>query len=196
LPDDVLRPLLPTFLFLNGTITTFLFVGALLLFEKSEGVLQALVVTPLRVGEFVASKVASLTALAVVEGVVIVALGWGFEVHVLPLLLGLTATGVLYTLFGFALVLRYDAVNEYILPAGAIVGVLQLPMLGALGIWEPAVFWLWPTTGALRMLQAGFEVQSPTTWIYAVGWTGLWIGVGSLWCRAAFVRFVVRSEGA
>ena len=194
-PEDSLRWLLPAFLFLNGTITTFFFVAALLLFEKREGVLQALVVTPLRSGEYLTAKVVTLTALAMIEGVAIVGLTWGFEIDVLPLLLGMAATGALYTLFGFAMVLHYDSINEFVLPAGVVTAVLQLPILGPLGVWESPIFWLWPTTGALRLLQAGFEAQSAATWVYALLWTALWIAVGTHLCRSSFMRFVLRSEG-
>lgn len=77
LPADGVRVALPAFLFLNGLTTTFFFVAGLVLFEKREGVLAALVVTPLRDGEYLASKVATLSLLAAVEGITIVLLGWG-----------------------------------------------------------------------------------------------------------------------
>ena len=57
---------IPTFVLGNLTVTGFFFVAAMVMFEKDDGTLEALVVTPLRVGEYLASKVATLTLLAVI----------------------------------------------------------------------------------------------------------------------------------
>jgi fluoroquinolone transport system permease protein len=196
LPRDAVRAVLPAFLFLNGLTTTFFFVAGLVLFEKREGVLQALVVTPLREGEYLSAKVATLTFLAMVEGLVIVALGWGTDFRVAPVVLGSLVIGVIYTLLGFVVVFRYDSINEFLLPGSAVVGLVQLPVLSSLGIWDPAVFWLWPTQGALLLLQAGFAPLGTSRWAFAVGSSALWMGLLAVLVRRAFRRFIIRGEGA
>ncbi|MCH7825829.1 MAG: hypothetical protein IH849_13595 [Acidobacteria bacterium] len=70
IPDEWLvnLPLLvPAALALNVLMTTFYFVAALVLLEKSEGTLPALAASPLRVSEYLGAKVASLTLLAMAE---------------------------------------------------------------------------------------------------------------------------------
>lgn len=195
LPPEGVRAALPAFLFLNGLTTTFFFVAGLVLFEKREGVLQALVVTPLREEEYLASKVTTLTLLATTEGVAIVLLGWGTDLRVAPIVLGSLIVGVIYTLFGFLVVFRYDSINEFLLPASLFMTVVQLPVLGSFGVWDAPYFWLWPTKGALLLFQAGFSPLGTGEWAYALLYSGLWIAVLVGLVRRAFRRFVVRGEG-
>jgi fluoroquinolone transport system permease protein len=195
LPPDGVRVALPAFLFLNGLTTTFFFVAGLVLFEKREGVLEALVVTPLREDEYLAAKVTTLTLLATMEGVAIVLLGWGTDLHLAPILLGSLIVGVLYTLFGFLVVFRYDSINEFLLPGSLFMGVVQLPVVSSFGVWDAPYFWLWPTKGALLLFQAGFAPLGFGEWVYALLYSGLWIAVLVGLVRRAFRRFIVHAEG-
>jgi fluoroquinolone transport system permease protein len=195
LPREALRAALPAFLFLNGLVTTYFFVAGLVLFEKREGVLQALVVTPLRDAEYLASKVASLTLLATLEGLVIVLAGWGADFALLPVVLGSLVIGALYTLFGLLVVFRYDSINEFLLPGSLAISLLQLPVAGSFGIFDPPLFWLWPTKGALLLLQAGFAPLGAGHWAFALLSSALWIALLAWLVRRAFRRFVVRAEG-
>ena len=195
LPPGGVRVALPAFLFLNGLTTTFFFVAGLVLFEKREGVLAALVVTPLREGEYLAAKVTTLTLLATLEGLVIVLLGWGTELRLGPIVLGSLIVGVLYTLFGFLVVFRYDSINEFLLPGSLFMAVVQLPVSSSFGVWEAPYFWLWPTKGALLLFQAGFAPLGAVEWAYALLYSSLWIAVLVGLVRRAFRRFVVRAEG-
>lgn len=195
LPPDGVRVALPAFLFLNGLTTTFFFVAGLVLFEKREGVLEALVVTPLREDEYLAAKVTTLTVLATIEGVAIVLLGWGTDLHLAPILLGSLIVGVLYTLFGFLVVFRYDSINEFLLPGSLFMAVVQLPVVSSFGVWDAPYFWLWPTKGALLLFQAGFSPLGAVEWAYALLYSGLWIAALVELVRRAFRRFVVRGEG-
>jgi fluoroquinolone transport system permease protein len=195
LPAAGVRLLLPAFLFLNGLTTTFFFVAGLVMFEKREGVLQALVVTPLRDTEYLASKLTSLTLLAAVEGVAIVLLGWGTHLHLLPILIGSLLIGALYTLFGLLVVFRYDSINEFLLPASLFAALVQLPVLGSFGVWDASCFWLWPTQGPLLLFGAGFAPLGAGAWSYALLYSGVWIALLGVLARRAFRRFIVRSEG-
>ena len=195
LPPDGVRVALPAFLFLNGLTTTFFFVAGLVLFEKREGVLEALVVTPLREDEYLAAKVTTLTLLAAMEGMAIVLLGWGTDLHLAPIVLGSLIVGVLYTLFGFLVVFRYDSINEFLLPGSLLIGIAQLPVFSSFGVWDAPYFWLWPTKGALLLFQAGFAPLGAGELAYALLYSALWIAVLVGLVRRAFRRFVVRSEG-
>ena len=65
---------LPPLVFGNLVMVSFFFVGGLVLLEKGEGTLEAQVVTPLRVGEYLGSKIATLALLSLVENLIIVSL--------------------------------------------------------------------------------------------------------------------------
>ncbi|MCA9972586.1 MAG: hypothetical protein KC425_20335, partial [Anaerolineales bacterium] len=176
----------------NLHVNTFYFMGGLLLLEKGEGTLAAQSVTPLRTAEYLAAKLLTLTLLAVAENGLIVLLVWGTAVHPLPLLLGLAPAAALYVLFGFLVVIRYDAVNDYLLPSMLASGVLLLPVLAYFGGWESWLLWLHPLHGALRLLQGGWGAPAGGEWA-ALLYVGLWVG-GAFWgCRRVFGGFVARA---
>ncbi len=69
--------LLPFMLVNNMVVGTFYFLGALILLEKDEGSLEARVITPLRPAEYLTAKVATLSALTLVESALIVVITVG-----------------------------------------------------------------------------------------------------------------------
>src|SRR5688572_16362369 len=73
--------LLPLFVLTNLQITAFYFAAALVLLERTQGVLAALLVSPLTADEYLWAKVASLTALGLVENLVIVRFVFGSSIH-------------------------------------------------------------------------------------------------------------------
>jgi fluoroquinolone transport system permease protein len=187
--------LLPALVLGNLPINTFYFVGALVLLEKGEGSLQAQVVTPLRTREYLASKVLTLTAVSVAENVVLVALlaGTGFRPG--PLVAGIALASVLYCLVGFALVARYDSINEYLFPSVLYMTLLLLPLLDYFGLWTSGLFYLHPLQGSLLLLRAGFEPIAAWQWLYALGSGALWVAVCWVACRRAFDRHIIARRG-
>ncbi|MGH2354493.1 MAG: ABC transporter permease [Chloroflexota bacterium] len=203
LPTLDLGWLLPALVSGNLIINTFYFVGGLVLLEKGEGSLEALVVTPLRTGEYLASKVLTLTVLSVVENVIVVALLYGLGFGVLPLVVGVALAAALYVLVGFVAVARYASINEYLLPSVVYTSALTLPLVAYLGRWEGGAFallylllYLHPLQAPLMVMQAAFEAVDAWRVLYGVLYAGLWIGVTYLWSRRAFRRFVVARAGA
>ena len=58
---DMNKPIFHTMLlFFDPAIIGIMFIGALVLFEKSENVLQALVITPMKTDDYILSKITSL----------------------------------------------------------------------------------------------------------------------------------------
>ena len=68
------------------------------LLEKREATLEAQVVTPLGTGEYLISKVATLTALSLVENLLLVAFAVGMRFALVPMALGIVLASVLYAL--------------------------------------------------------------------------------------------------
>jgi len=97
----------------DTAVLGFYFIGALVLIEKREGVLDALLVTPLGLRGYLLSKAASLTLLATLASGVVVGFTHGTRVAVAPLLAGVALTASLFVLVGVAAVARFDTVNRY-----------------------------------------------------------------------------------
>lgn len=195
LPLKELKWIVPALLFSNLMIGTFYFVGGLVLLEKAERTLDALVVTPLRPSEYLASKTLSLSGLALAENLAIVALAYGTDFKLLPALAGMALISVLYALLGFAIVIRYDSINEYLLPSFFYTLLISLPMIDYFELWQSWVFYLHPMQAPLLLLKAAFLPIAGWEALYGIAYSALWIGLLMHWSGGAFRRFVIRREG-
>lgn len=195
LPKDNLVWLLPLMLMGNMIIGTFYFIGALLLLEKDEGSLEARVITPLRPAEYIFAKVVTLTGLAVLESSLIVIVSYGIDVNWLALLVGVMETAVFFCLAGFIIVVRYDSINEYLLPSILYTTLLGLPLGAYLVGWDQWVLYLHPMQATLMLLEAAWE---PLNWwqaTYAVAYPTLWIAWFARLSLRTFHHFVITKQG-
>lgn len=103
LPASVARGAGPVVLTIDTATFGSFFIAALVLFERDEGALAALTVSPVRFGEYLGAKVGGLTGLSVVSAVPI-ALAAG--VNIVAALLGVVLPAVLFLTVSFALVVR------------------------------------------------------------------------------------------
>ncbi len=192
---ETTRWLLPLFVLSNLLMNTFYFVAGLVLLEKREGTLAAQVVTPLRDWEYLASKAATLTALALAENFLIAGVATRGNFNPAALAAGLAAAAGMLTLFGFVAVSRYDSVNEFLFPSALYSMATLPPFLQYIGLWRSPLAYLHPLQGPLMMTSAAFEPVGVWVWVYGVAASAFWLWLLSLWSRRIFARFVVRGEG-
>jgi fluoroquinolone transport system permease protein len=120
----------PMFVLANLQITAFYFAAALLLLERTQGVVAALVTSPLRPSEYVAIKVVTLTLLGTAEQIAIVALVFGPDARWWWLLLGTALASTVYVCVGLAVAARHTAINTFLIPSIGWITALSLPLLG------------------------------------------------------------------
>ena len=187
LPPDIAGLLLPVVVLENIVVNTFYFVSALLLLERGEGTFAAQSVTPLRAGEYLASKVLTLTALSLVESLLIATAVAGLDGRLVMMSVGIGLAAVLFCLAGVALIVHYESVNEFIMPSVLYTAALSLPLLGYFGVGPREWYLPHPIQGPLELMRA----QTPFTsggLAYAVGYPLLWIVPVSFWSRRALRR--------
>jgi fluoroquinolone transport system permease protein len=198
LPGLGLGEIWPVLLFTNLVITTFYFMGGLLLLEKGEGTLAAQVVTPLRSWEYLASKILTLGLLAVFENLLLTVFIFGTGFKALYLVLGLALAGVMYTLLGFLVVARYDSINEYLLPSMLYIMLLSLPVAPYFGLklpWLVGLLYLHPLQAPLVLIQAAFQPLQTWQILYAFIYSALMLTLIYSLALKAFRRFVILGEG-
>ena len=185
-PRELLSSLLPVVIIGNVLINAFYFAGGLLLLERIEGTLLAQAVTPLHPGEYLASKLVTLTAVSLVESLVLAAAVLGLHAWLAPMAVGIALTAALFCLVGIGVVVRYESINEFLLPSVLYSFVLCLPLLGVLGVAPGAWYWLHPLQGAVRLMQ----IEPPLTLMGA----GLMLlyplacaAPAYVWCRRALI---------
>jgi fluoroquinolone transport system permease protein len=187
LPADVAALFLPVVLLENILINTFYFVSALLLLEHSEGTFAAQSVTPLRADEYLASKLLTLTALSLVESLLIATGVAGLDRRLIVMSLGIALAAVLFCLAGVALVVHYESINEFIMPSVLYTFILTLPVLGYFGVGAREWYLPHPIQGPLELMRMRTP-YTPSDLAYAIGCPLLWIVPLSMWSRRSLRR--------
>lgn len=200
---DQLFSLIPTLMLLVVGGSTLLYVSAMIIFEKDEGTLWAMVVSPVRPSEYLWAKIITLTALATLEAVIMIGgamailyFGGGLTLPNIPLLLlGIVAIGILYTLIGIVLVVRYDSITDYLLPMAAVAVILQLPFLYFLGWVGHWLFLLIPTSAPTMLMAGAYRPLATWEWVYGVVYTAVLLIGLSFWAYRAFQAHIIEKVG-
>ncbi len=187
--------LLPYMLINNLVVGTFYFMGGLVLLEKNEGSLEARVTTPLRPAEYLTAKVTTLSGLSLVESGLIVVVTVGLNVNWLPLLVGVAATAVILCLAGFIVVVRYDSINEYLLPSVLFVFIICLPLGTYLAGWSHWLLYLHPLQATLMLIAGGWHNLTWWQMAYGLIYSSLWIALLARLSLRAFYHFVITKQG-
>ncbi len=200
---DQLGFVVPTLMLLVVGGTTLLYVAGMLIFERDEGTINMVIVSPLRTSEYLWSKVISLSALAMLEAIVMVGgamLIMRFSGKVpLPnipiLLLGILTIGIIYTLIGIVMIVRFDKITDFLMPMAFAAVFLQLPFLYFLGIVNSWLFLIVPTSASTVLMQGAYRPLAAWEWVYSIGYTTVLIVVLAVWAHRAFEKHIVQQVG-
>lgn len=187
LPEDAATLLLPVVILSNVLVNAFYFVSGMLLLERVEGTFAALSVTPLRLGEYLASKVATLAVLSLAESLLVAGAVIGVDVRLIAIAAGISLSAILFCLAGVALVVRYESISEFLMPSVLYATLLTLPVLGVFGVGPAAWYLPHPIQGPLALMQ----IDAPHTvggLGYAIGYPLLWTVPAWVWSRRALAR--------
>lgn len=184
LPPDVQAWALPLAIYLDLAAAGYYFLAAIVLLEKEDGVLSALAVTPLRLGEYLASKFATLTAVSLVVTLLVTVGTVGLAFQPLLLAVAVIQPSLLVLSLGLVALARYDTISSFLVPSQLYLVPALVPLLGLVA-WVPAwVPYLVPFQGSLLMIQGAFGVAlEPWQLVYAVVWQAVatvlltWYGV-------------------
>lgn len=194
IPDGLLPVLLPVLVLGNMTLNTFYFIAGLVLLEKDDGVLEGLVVTPLRRSEYLWAKLLTLALLTLLENGVIVTAVIGLHYNWLLLLAGILLTSFINALYGFIVVVRYDSLNSFIFPSLFWTLLLSVPLLQYAGVQTPLLY-LHPIQATLTLLQGAFQPIAAWEVAYGVLYAAVWVGILFWLAKRAFYRFVILKRG-
>lgn len=190
-----LSPLWPAIILENLVINAFYFMSGLVLLEKGEGTLEALLVTPLLDWEYLTSKVLSLTLLSLAETLLVVLIISGMPASLFWLVTGLLLQIGIFSLYGFIVVARYDSISEFLLPSILWTMAYSVPLLSYFDLWNSRLMLLHPIQAPLMLIEAAFGPVPAWQIGYGLLYGGLWLGIGFNYSRQAFYRFVIRKEG-
>lgn len=167
LPLEDPAPLLLFLIFNDPVVLGMIFIGSLVLFEKSDGTLQALVVTPLENWKYLWSKAISLTSIALLASFAMAISVYAANFNWLVLFLAVALSSVLYIFLGIIVVWHCRSFNEYIIRLAIYFIPLSLPLLNFLQITDTYLWYLFPTQATLLLLEAAFAPVAAWKIIYA-----------------------------
>jgi fluoroquinolone transport system permease protein len=153
--------IIPALIFLDISIAGMLFMAGVYFFEKREGSLQALVVTPLKTWQWLTSKLITLTVMGTVMCIVLVAIKLGTHAPWGYVLVATLCINVLFVLIGFILAAPNERFTDFFLYYALVFGVLEIPCLAFFDISHP-LFWILPSQPALALLRGAFGGMPPT----------------------------------
>ncbi len=126
------------------------FMGAIVLLEKNQRVLNALTISPVKVQEYIVSKVISLCVLSLLVGIVI-AIAAGIE-NILSVLLGTAFASIIFTLFGLIVAVQIKSLNQFMIAVIPIEIVCFIPSLFYLFDSGPEFMTLYPINICMGMI--------------------------------------------
>lgn len=185
LPRAFFDMVLTTLIFTDPVMIGFLFIGAMVLFEKSGNTLQALAVSPVRSNEYLWSKAITLTTVALSAGLVMTIAGKGLDFNIIPFFAATVFSSLLFIFIGFVGVSMVKTFNQYfmIIPLFMIPGFL--PFLNFYGITDTITFYLIPTQAALILFKSAFhrEALTDVQLLYCIIMVPLSIYLAFIWAR-------------
>ena len=156
-PEAMKINVVPLILYCDPTIIGFFFIGGIVMLEKNQGILDYLIVTPLRAKEYLMAKAISLTLLAVVASIAIAVLTYGGKINWLLFILSIIISSFFFTLYGFFVAAKSTTVNEYFIKMIPYMLFIALPCFSLL-INTPYswVFNIFPSVAGIKLVYGSF----------------------------------------
>jgi fluoroquinolone transport system permease protein len=153
--------LVPFVLFIDLAILGFYFMGAMVLFEKGQNTIRALVVTPIRISMYIFTKLLAFAVLSLATSGILTVITYGIKVNWWLLLAGVVLNSVIYTLIGFITISWYDSISDYLIPSWLYLLLTQLPLIDYFHLvpnapWIHWILFLHPMQGPLTLIKAAF----------------------------------------
>ncbi len=164
---EQLHYFMPVVVLGSVSLTTVFLVGVLILLERGEGTLDVVLVSPLRSAEYLASKLITLTLLALVESGAIAIIAYGFGFSFGWLIVAVTLRASMGVAVGVAVGVRYRSITHFLLPAILVSLSFDLPNIWYLNLSTSPAFYLWPSMPPLLLAKAAFMPIDPIQLIYS-----------------------------
>lgn len=181
-------------LFSDPTFMGFIFTGVLVLFEKSANTLQALVVTPVKIWQYLFSKAISLTFIALIICFAMVFASHGFNFNYFFFIAATFLSSVLFVFLGFVGVSKIKTFNQYIIVIPLFLMPLVLPVLNFFEVTDTLWLYIIPTQASFILFQGAFEKISPAEVIYALVYLVFAIGLVYYISKRLFLKHIIRGE--
>lgn len=185
LSEELSVQFLPVLIFADISQIGLVLIGGILFLERRLGTLSVSAVMPISATAWLAAKLVSLSLLCACCALTIVVFNVA-SVNWLRLIPAITLTAALFTSIGFLLVCPFERVMNYFLLMVVALGVLGIPVLAYLEIFESGLMWILPSQPAMWVLRGSLQAMPASAFylslLLLLAWICLlhWLGVKSL----------------
>lgn len=159
----------------DPTMFGVLFIGVLVLYEKDNNTLNALIVTPLRPYCYLLSKAISLTIVAVPIALAIGLFGHGADIGYFPFLVSVILSSFIFVFLGFVVVSRSKGFNQFVIKFAVFTIPVSLPFLSLFNLVHSDLFYLVPSQATILLLKQSFNYYVESwKYIYAISYLLVW----------------------
>lgn len=148
------------------------FMGAIVLYEKSERVLNSVAITPVKAYEYVLSKLLSIAAISTVVALII-GVSSGVITNAFYFILAVFLCSCLFSAMGLIIAANISTLNKFILATIPVELLINVPAIAYLFGWKREWLLLHPGVCVIEMCKNGENVI-PATLILTI-WTILLI---------------------
>ncbi|MDF1616205.1 fluoroquinolone export ABC transporter permease subunit [Petrocella sp. FN5] len=152
--------IMPIVLFMDPSVLGLFFIGGILLLEKEQGILSLMYVTPLRIWEYILSKVISLCFISLMAVLLISIIAYKDNVNYIYLVVGVILTSVFFTLCGFLVATRSKSVNDFFVKIIPWMMLLILPCFLLVFYPNLVVLGLIPSVASLKLVWGAYHPLS------------------------------------
>jgi fluoroquinolone transport system permease protein len=191
---DEFDELLVLLIFTDPAMLGFIFIGALVLFEKGSNTLDALAVTPLSIFEYLFSKVISLGIISTVCALLMAMAGHGINFNYPLYIYSVFMTSAIVTLLGFYGASRIRSFNQYFIIIPMFLTPLALPLLNFYRLTDSLFLYILPTQATLNLLWASFHSISMGDMLYSLTCLPVFLILSYYLAAYAFRRHILVSS--
>ncbi|MCI2420877.1 hypothetical protein MOQ72_25845 [Saccharopolyspora sp. K220] len=168
------------------------FIAALFLFERGEGALAALSVSPLRFRAYLGVRVAVLTGLSVASAVPIALVAGRGQVNLGLIVVAVALLSALFLLLNFALVVRHRSLTGFLTVAPLpLAPLIAVPLAHLAGLVEHPWCYVVPTTGAAALIRTAMDSTagvSPAGIVAAIAYLLVAVVAAGLAAKWSYIR--------
>lgn len=126
------------------------FMGAIVFLEKSQKVLNAMVVSPVKISEYILSKTVALIAISTVIALILGVVSGSN--HLLGIAVGTALTSAIFTMLGIIAATKISNLNQFLIVIMPIEIVCFVPPIVGLFVNLPNVFRFFPFTACMNLI--------------------------------------------
>lgn len=124
--------------------------GAIVLLEKSQKVLNAMVVSPVKISEYILSKTVALIAISTVIALILGVVSGSN--HLLGIAVGTALTSAIFTMLGIIAATKISNLNQFLIVIMPIEIICFVPPIVGLFVKLPDIFSFFPFIACMKLI--------------------------------------------